>query len=87
MSQALYLGFKSTKASSHHSLSPGKAARRDELLQTGKTVGLDQNQSQELQLLLQEDARDDLANGIIAVLVFVAIAAAIKVVVDSMAKK
>ena len=71
----------------HHSLPPEQARRRDELLHLGRVEGLDEAQAQELRELLNEDARDDLARGILGALAFVAIIAAIGAIVNAITRR
>lgn len=79
-------GDEQTKAS-HHSLSPEKAARRDLLLQLSRTYGLTDLEANELQALLQEDARDDFNRGILSLLAFAAIMLAIGAIIRSLSRR
>lgn len=71
----------------HHSLPYDKAVRRDELIQLGSVGGLIETEAQELKMLLDEDARDDLVSGVLSLVAFVVILAGIAVVVDAITKK
>lgn len=79
--------FISQSKEGSHSLPPGKAARRDELLGRAKAYGLTQVETTELKNLLQEDARDDLVKGVISFLAFLGIMAAIIAFVSAITKK
>jgi hypothetical protein len=70
-----------------HSLPPDRATRRDELVRQGREYGLTDPESNELQALLQEDARDDFANGIIGLMAFGLILAGVVAIVRSLSKK
>ena len=73
-------------STNHHSLSPDKAARRNQLIEMGKAYGLTSEESAELQALLQEDARNDLANGLLNVIAFGIILIAIGAIIKSLSK-
>jgi hypothetical protein len=69
-----------SKAPEHHSLPVDKAAERDNLTRLRQTRGLTDFEANRLKALLQEDANDDLAKGVIGILAFVAIIAIINAI-------
>jgi len=71
----------------HNSLSPERAAERDNLTATGKSVGLTQAEATRLKELLEEDARNDFANGLFNFLAFAALIVLIGVVVRSLSRE
>ncbi len=71
---------------SHHSLPPEKAARRNQLVEFGKLRGLNDVEAAELQALLQEDARDDFTRGVLGFLAFTALIVAIGAIIKSLSK-
>lgn len=73
-------------STNHQSLSPDKATRRDQLIEVGKAHGLTSEESAELQTLLQEDARNDLTNGLLNVIAFGIIVIAIGAIIKSLSK-
>lgn len=74
------------KSGIHNSLSPEKAAERDELITRGKESGLSEDESIRLKQLLEEDARTDFAHGVFNFLAFVAVLALISAIVKSLSK-
>ena len=79
--------FKSQIKEGSHSLSPDKAAIRDELLRKAREYGLDPAETIELRNLLQEDAQSDFAKGVISFLAFLGIMVAIIAFVNAITKK
>jgi len=55
-------------------LTPEKAKRRDELMQKGRLLGLNQVEADELEALLREEAFERFAAGSLALLGFLALA-------------
>lgn len=80
------IGQKTKPNTEHHSLSPDKAMRRDQLVQVGKIYGLSNAEANELQALLQEDARNDFTNGIFNALAFALLMFAIGAIIKSLSK-
>lgn len=74
------------KSGSHNSLPPIKAAERDALVARGKEFLLTQAEATRLKELLEEDARNDFANGVFSFLAFVAVLALIGAIVKSLSK-
>jgi len=75
------------QANANHSLPPDKAARRDELVALGKLYGLTESEATELRALLQEEARDDFAKGVLGALAFAALMLTIGAIIASLTKK
>lgn len=71
----------------HHSLPSEEARRRDQLIQKGKQYGLDQYEAEQLKRLLDEDARSDVASGIISALAFVLIVVAIAALISALTRR
>jgi len=71
----------------HHSLPPEKAIRRDQLVNMGKIRGLNTIEANELQALLQEDARSDFTNGILNALAFAVLMLAIGAIIKGLSQK
>ena len=69
------------------SLPPEKAARRDYLREQASHYGLIEAEATELQRLLEEDARDDLARGLISMAAFVLILIGIGAVINSLSRR
>lgn len=78
-----------TQANEPHSgsLPPEKMARRDYLTQMARTSGLARAEAAELQALLEEDARDDLARGVISFVAFVLILLGITALIKGLSEK
>ena len=66
---------KSHPAGKNNPLTPEKAKRRDELMQKGRLFGLAQAEADELEALLREEAFERFAQGSLALLAFLALAA------------
>lgn len=71
----------------HSSLSPEKAAERDNLTAKGKSVGLTQTEATRLKELLEEDARNDFTGGLINLLAFAALLVLIGAIVRSLSRE
>jgi hypothetical protein len=69
------------------SLPPEKAARRDYLRDQASAYGLTEEDATELRTLLEEDARDDLARGLISLAAFVLILVGIGAVINSLSRR
>ena len=69
------------------SLPPEKAARRDYLREQASAYGLPEEEANELRALLEEDARDDLAKGLISMAAFVLILVGISAVITGLSRK
>ncbi len=78
---------KGQTGKAHSSLPPEKANRRDYLTQQGTTWGLTDSEAAELRNLLEEDARDDLARGVIGFAAFVLILLGIAAIIQGLSKK
>jgi len=78
---------KSRSEESSHSLPPNKTARRDELLRKANIYGLTEAEATELRGLFEEDARNDLASGVISFIAFLGIMAAIIIFISAITKK
>ena len=77
---------KDQTGEAHSSLPPEKANRRHYLTQRGRT-GLTDSEAAELRSLLEEDARDDLARGVISFAAFVLILLGITAIIQGLSKK
>jgi hypothetical protein len=71
----------------HHSLPPDKANERDNLIALAKIQSLSQTDADRLKQLLQEDANDELAKGVLSFLAFIVILYAIDALIKSFSKK
>ena len=71
----------------HSSLPLEKANRRDYLTQQGRTWGLTDSEAAELKSLLEEDARDDLARGVIGFAAFALVLLGITAIIQGLSKK
>lgn len=71
----------------HSSLPPQQAARRDYLMQRGRIGRLTVAEADELQNLLEEDARDDLARGVISFAAFVLIVLGIAAIIRGLSRE
>jgi len=69
------------------SLPPEKAARRDYLRDQASHYGLTEEDATELRTLLEEDARDDLAKGLISMAAFVLILVGIGAIIKSLSSR
>jgi hypothetical protein len=69
-----------------HSLPPEKAAERDTLVAIGNQRGLTEPEAVRLKQLLEEDARDEFAKGVVTLLAFAAIMVAIGAIIKSLSK-
>ena len=67
----------------HHSLPADKALERDNLTKLRQTRVLTEAETNRLKTLLQEDANDDLARGIIGIFAFLAIIAIINAITSN----
>lgn len=78
---------KGETSEAHSSLPPEKANRRDYLTQQGRTQGLTDLEAAEFRNLLEEDARDDLARGLIGPTAFALILLGIAAIAQGLSKK
>lgn len=69
------------------SLPPEKARRRDYLREQASAYGLTEEDATEFRTLLEEDARDDLARGLISLAAFVLILLGIGAVINSLSRR
>lgn len=79
-------GLSNKNEKTHNSLSTEKAAERDALTAKGKQYGLNQTEANRLKELLEEDARNDFANGLIGLLAFAALLVFIGAIVRSLSR-
>jgi|GEM_PF-5083999 len=70
----------------HQSLPPEKASERDTLISIGRYGGLTEVDAARLRALLEEDARDELARGLIGAIAFALIMIAIGGIIKSLQK-
>lgn len=80
-------GITKTSKAQHHSLSPEKAAERNQLREAGQQGQLEPTEAERLRQLLLEDANDDFARGAIGILAFIAITIGITAIIASLSKK
>ena len=80
------LASKKKSSGGHNSLPADRAAERNALVARGKTSGLTQAEATRLKELLEEDARNDFANGVFTFLAFVALLALIAAVVRGLSR-
>ncbi|MBA7591830.1 hypothetical protein ES708_33998 [subsurface metagenome] len=71
----------------HNSLPPEKEAERGSLTAKGKSVGLTQTEATRLKRLLEEDARNDFANGLMNLVAFAALLVLIGAIVNSLLRE
>lgn len=81
------LGKKKESSGRHNSLPADRAAERDALVARGKATGLTQAEATRLRQLLEEDARNDSANGVFTFLALVALFALIAAFVSSITRR
>jgi len=74
------------KSKGHNSLSAENAAEREALTAKGKQYGLNQLEANRLKELLEEDARNDFANGLIGFLALAALVVLIGALVKSLSR-
>jgi hypothetical protein len=67
----------------HHSLPPDKTLERDTLTKLRQTRELTEVETNRLKTLLQEDANDELAKGVIGIFAFLAIVAIINAITSN----
>lgn len=79
-------GLSRKKGKSHNSLSIEKDAERNTLTAKGKQYGLNELESNRLKELLEEDARNDFANGLIGLLALAALLVLIGALVRSLSR-
>lgn len=75
------------KTEEHHSLPSEKAQRKEELLDKGRTHGLDTNEADELKRLLNEETWNDFASGLIGVVAAIGLIALIGAFISSLTRR
>lgn len=79
--------FKGQIGEAHSSLPSEKATRRDYLIQKGRNRVLTEPEAAELQNLLEEDARDDFARGVIGVVAFILLMTGFAAIVKALSSR
>ena len=80
-------GQKRKANANHHSLPPEKIAQRDALIALGRERWLTESEAARLRDLLQEDARDDFARGLISALALAVLMITIGAIISSLSQQ